>query len=573
MRFHNVSIRLRTAALLLAIYVLFFGLMSALFVGTSSTAVRTQAQEHAAKALELMRTSLDATLNASLISMYAYLENEQIFYGDQAALKAHFGQQNKYFVGTIGILAVMDRSGLVYANSEKWLYSLDIDPEVYFRMARLNRLLITGPYYSPMLTARAVALIRWLHNAQTGQDRLVLAEIATRSLFSDLLIKLSAQETIIALAADGSTLFMDYGSRLLTKTGSASGMLDISAAMRKALLGMRGETAALRVDGLALTVQKTVSNQGWQLYWLIDAAQFNRTFTVLQRTYLILAAGAITLLMGVSLLTSGWVLNPVRRMADDMDRISADAPRPMPEIPRKDEIGRLYVSFAQLMQRLHSAHERALAMEQTRHKLEYRVLQSQIQPHFLLNINRCVSALLENGAPDRARDMLDNMDSLLRMSLDGREMIPLAEEIDILERYCALQKLRLGETFDYRIDGWEAYAQVPVPKLLLQPLVENALRHGLAGLTQQGEIAVRVVEIQGLIHITVTDNGRGIPTERMEEVRRGEIRPVQGMVSIGLDNVRSRIAGHYGPDCGLYISSRVNIGTEVEVVISKQPNP
>ena len=571
MRFHTPSIRTRTAALLLTIYVLFFGVVSFLYVRTSSVAIEAQARASSAKALELMRTSLDATLDASLISMYAYYENEGIFFGDRETLQTYHKKLTR-ITGKIGIMAVLDEAGPVYIDSEKWLYGLKLDLALYFSMARPNRLIVSDPYYSSMLATRVVAFLRSFTQARTGQRRIVVAEIATRSLFEDLLIKLSSGETIIALPSNGDTLFMDYTAKLLSKTGSPSGMLDITPNLRNALMDMREETAALQVDGESLIVQKTISNQGWQLFWLTSSAQFHRTLTGLQRTYLIMATAAIALLMGVSLLTSGWVLNPVRRMAVEMDRISADEPRSLSTLNRRDEIGRLYVSFAQLMQRLHNAHAHALTMEQQRHTLEYRVLQSQIQPHFLLNINRCVSSLLENGAANQAREMLDNMDSLLRMSLDAREMIPLADEIDILNRYCTLQKLRLGDTFEYHIAGWEEHAQTPVPKLLLQPLVENALRHGLAGISQPGEITVQVAEIQDLIHITVTDNGRGMSAERIEEIHRGRIRPSQGMVSIGLDNVRNRIAGHYGLGCGLYISSRMHIGTEVEVVIAKQPN-
>lgn len=565
------SIRSRTASLLLSIYVVFFGLILTMFIRSSSSLFQTQARGYTAKALNLMRTSLDATLNSSLLSMYAYLEDEQMLFGDRDVLKNHFSKLSKSS-DKLGVVAVMDADGPVFIDSPKWLYDLNIDANMYMQMARTNRLLITEPYYSPMLTSRVVAIIRSLQDESTGQERILVGEIATRNLFDDLLITLSSGETIVALSSDGSTVFMDYASQLLPKAGMSSGLLDISGEMRNALTGMTESSATLTPDGRTLIVQKTTSAQGWALYWLTDANQFNQALNLLRRPYLLIAAVAIALLMGVSFLMSGWVLNPVRRLADEMDRISSDVPKPLPAHAHADEIGRLYNSFASLMERLHIAHSEAMASEHTRHKLEYRVLQSQIQPHFLLNINRCLSSLLEGGATVQARDMLENMDSLLRLSLDKRDMIPLAEEIEILRRYGALQKLRLGETFDLSIEGWEPLGDVQVPKLLLQPLVENALRHGLAGMPYPGEINVRVIEINGLIHITVSDNGRGMSSERMEEVRQGENRPHQGIVSIGLDNIRSRIASHYGPDCGLYISSRMNIGTVVEVVISKAPN-
>ena len=237
---------------------------------------------------------------------------------------------------------------------------------------------------------------------------------------------------------------------------------------------------------------------------------------------------------------------------------------------REDEIGRLWRSFYDMMDRLRESHETHMQVEKEKSHLEYRMLQNQIKPHFLFNMHLCVRSLIECGKTQEAREMLGDMDSLLMVSMDEREVIGLDEELEILEKYIRLQKTRMGSGFEFTLTNNSKSNGIIVPKLLLQPVVENAIRHGIADDLENGEISVEILEKEETLIITINDNGKGIPKNKLDAINDGNEENKGGMVSIGLKNIRDRIRLYYGERYGLAISSYPGVGTKVVISIPVQ---
>ena len=184
-------------------------------------------------------------------------------------------------------------------------------------------------------------------------------------------------------------------------------------------------------------------------------------------------------------------------------------------------------------------------------------LRMQLDPHFLFNALNTISSQVERD-PRLARSMIEHLGILLRLSLESRdrEEIPLAEELAFLDHYLAIQRIRFGETLkiDLRIDPDVMYA--PVPSLFIQPLVENAIRHGISRRASGGTVVVSAQRVDGRLRIRVMDDGVGLPGGWTLERSAG----------LGLSLTRDRIAGLY-----LNGSSRFDVrrrqegGTEVEI--------
>jgi len=184
-------------------------------------------------------------------------------------------------------------------------------------------------------------------------------------------------------------------------------------------------------------------------------------------------------------------------------------------------------------------------------------LASQINPHFLFNTLNTVSALIRMD-PDTARGVVLKLSSILRRLLRKHEtFVPLREELSFIDDYLDIEVARFGE------DSLEIVKEIDkdtletfIPSMLLQPMIENSLKHGLAPKLEGGRICLRTSNRDGRLHIEIEDNGVGISEEKMPHVY------VEG---IGLSNVRERLRVLYGTDFNLDIRSQEGKGTRIRI--------
>jgi LytS/YehU family sensor histidine kinase len=205
-----------------------------------------------------------------------------------------------------------------------------------------------------------------------------------------------------------------------------------------------------------------------------------------------------------------------------------------------------------------SAELRLERLERSFSEARLNTLRMQLDPHFLFNALNTISAQVVSE-PQMARKMIEHLGDLLRLSLepDRRMQVRLADEIVMLSHYVAIQKIRFGDKLDVVIDVPERERRAMVPSLILQPLVENAVRHGLSSRVEGGTVTVTARSAGDLLTIVVEDNGVGLPDEWTE--------PAGGL---GLAVTRERIAMlHDEPDAGLEIGRRAGGGTSVKVTL------
>lgn len=208
--------------------------------------------------------------------------------------------------------------------------------------------------------------------------------------------------------------------------------------------------------------------------------------------------------------------------------------------------------------------------QELQRELELSVVQMQVHPHFLYNTLFAIKGLCDMGLNEDASKMIMALANFFRIGLShGREIIPVAQEVDHARNYLYIQEMRYGDVFTYTFDIAPDIGDYSIIKLTLQPLVENAIYHGVKEKRGQGLIKIRGWADAGMLHFTVEDDGMGMTPERLAELRRGlaETRLGRKHVGFGVFSVFERLRLHYGEEAGLEITSEPGVGTCIHVVL------
>ena len=220
---------------------------------------------------------------------------------------------------------------------------------------------------------------------------------------------------------------------------------------------------------------------------------------------------------------------------------------------RDDELGQLAERFNGMLIALKKNQEQLVENQRELNEAQIRMLQAQLNPHFLCNTLDTMKWISKINSVPQVAVMSTNLADILRFCVSPEEFVPLSRELEILQRYVEIQRIRLSGAFTFSVEVPPELLDCPVPKMILQPIVENAILHGLEGV-EHGSISVHAEPCQGVLSISVTDNGRGLPPElvgpyasRARELSRGHL---------GLYNVDTILRKHYGDRFGLYLCSR-----------------
>lgn len=238
---------------------------------------------------------------------------------------------------------------------------------------------------------------------------------------------------------------------------------------------------------------------------------------------------------------------------------------------KEDELGELGEQFNRMLERIHMMMEERVAFE-VREKdavikvkeLELELMQAQIKPHFLYNTLRAIEAMVILNDASAVR-MIELLIKLFRTGISrGNTVVSLEEELEHVRAYTEIELIRHQNKFEVIYDVPEELLKKKVLKLTLQPLVENAILHGIFGKKDGGRIIIRAEEKKDCLIVSILDNGTGMSRERLEKLR--SLIKNGGKEGIGLHNVNARIELKFGKEYGIYIDSQKNEGTRVRAV-------
>lgn len=473
-------------------------------------------------------------------------------------------------IATVRSAYFVDTRERVYA-SRQVLYDVLVQTLRYDLPLRLARQVRTAsstvssaPYRSSMFTDRTVAFMRAVHSAAGSRVGTVILEIDLSKLAEGFRDSAHLELYPFALFADrGGVVFENMLSEDWTEE-ELGRLADLPA-------GWSQSTGAAWKTYQAYAY--ACRNVRWKLTVLMDESQL--LASVPQLMAHIVQASVISFALLALLVTflSYSITRPIGKLARSMRSTrgnDATLPKP-PQTRRRDEIGDLYGSFALMIGRIEALLRHQQETERARHAMELKVLQSQISPHFLYNSLNTLGSLATQGRAGEIPQTTAALIRLLAVSMDKTdEMIPLRQELDTLQSYLRIQRMRYGERFALSVLVPEELTDLYVPKLILQPLVENAVFHGFSDGRTDGLIVVEGRLGGSMLLLSVADNGvgmtpelaRSILDEQSPEARRhhkGSLR------SIGLRNTQDRIRLRFGDAYGLDVISQEGMGTMITV--------
>ncbi len=283
--------------------------------------------------------------------------------------------------------------------------------------------------------------------------------------------------------------------------------------------------------------------------------------------FLLLYSGAIFL----AIKFSKHITNPIEKLVSSMKSVQ-NGDFNIPESIKSNEynyhneVGILHNNFYMMIDRINELikenYEKQLLIKDT----EFKALQSQINPHFLYNTLESINWLAKINNQQKISNMVESLGYLLRNAISIKEdVITVREELEIVKHYVTIQKFRFEDRLNFEIEINEQEKDCIVPKLVVQPLVENSINYALETMIECCRIKVMVEKVENDLHIIVEDNGIGMNEDHLENVIKGKYKSKGN--GIGLKNIESRIKFVFGQEYGLTVESKLNVGTKVILVI------
>ena len=299
---------------------------------------------------------------------------------------------------------------------------------------------------------------------------------------------------------------------------------------------------------------------------LLEQNQRNLTANLI-----LIAACMIIMATILTLLISRNITRPLDILMGTIQKIKNGNTQLRAEISNKDETGELGKNFNEMLDQMEELKEKEYQAKQLLTQAEYKALQAQINPHFLYNTLDTMSSIAEIKNCPEVSMLSQSLSNLFRYSLNMKEPFStVAKEIMHLKNYTQVMSIRMHDNIHYIFDVDEQSRRALIPRISLQPLVENAINHGLRNKRGDKEIRIEIIVKADKLHICVADNGVGMEvTEINASLRKNEIGPVEQGTSIGLHNINARLKILYGKQYGIYIESKIGEGTRVHMTLPR----
>jgi two-component system sensor histidine kinase YesM len=317
-----------------------------------------------------------------------------------------------------------------------------------------------------------------------------------------------------------------------------------------------------------LVVSRTSESTGFKYVTLVPKNHWNREILALRNGLVVIAILTVVAALLLALLFMRNIYRPMHRLLKAMNKSVdiADFNYQIEE-QRKDEFGVLFSGFNSMIRRIQLLIKNLYQERLLKQEMELKLMQSRMNPHFLYNTLNSIYSIAKLSGLHEVTDMTYSLSNFFRLSLRGGDWITVKEMLHHLDYYLRIQKIRYRGRFEMTTDVEDELLDVPILKLLLQPLVENAIIHGLE--TKEGKGNITIVGYREGEHyvLSVSDDGLGMEETKLEEIRHALSLPQHDGDMFALHNVQMRIKHYYGPQYGLEIYSAPLKGTTVEITL------
>ncbi|GHO47331.1 sensor histidine kinase [Ktedonospora formicarum] len=429
-----------------------------------------------------------------------------------------------------------------FTKQEWYRKAIQADGDIVFVNPHSQDYLLTST------ATQVFSVARLIKDPDSGLPLAVIMADADTVVLHDIVngIKLNVSSIIAVFGTNGKLL---YSSQPLST--------NVENAIARRDPGTQGAT-----DNYIPVIQSTASAQ-WKVVILLSQAEIIAKLRWLYITGIGFAIGAVCITLLVFFFLSRWIITPFQHMIVAMMQVQEGNLHTRFVTDGEDEIAQLGIAFNTMVARLNTLIEREYVATLNQRNAEYHALQAQIQPHFLYNTLNGFIGLNRLGERKTLESAIIALSGLLRYVLNSDEQVILKEEFLFVKRYCELQALRFQGRLTYHLQCEDGLADFILPKVLLQPLVENAMIHGIEPSDRPCHLNVCATSLsdeetgQPIIHILIEDDGVGFSTAAQSE-----------RCGLGLNNVRERLKMAFAA-ASLTINSQVSQGTRVTIKIPR----
>ena len=321
------------------------------------------------------------------------------------------------------------------------------------------------------------------------------------------------------------------------------------------------------LSGKNLTLNvRTIGYTGWKLVGVTPSAALGVDGIKFRFFVLFVADLFLFLLAMINAFISDKISNPIKSLDGSVREIESGN-LDVEIVPSGSyEVEHLGKSIKNMLGRIKVLMSDLVAEHNAKRKSEFDTLQSQINPHFLYNTLDIIVWMIENENSDKAVNIVTALAKFFRISLSkGKNIITVKDEVEHVRNYLMIQNMRFKNRFEYSIDVDEKVLSYSSLKLMLQPLVENAIYHGMEFMDGDGEIDVKVFKEDNSLYFTITDNGLGMSEDMVETLLSKDFVSSKKGSGIGVKNVNERIKLYFGSEYGLKVESEPDEGTKITI--------
>lgn len=305
----------------------------------------------------------------------------------------------------------------------------------------------------------------------------------------------------------------------------------------------------------------------WTIVSAIPMNEISSDRKVINQLMIGIGAACLLLALIVSFLLSGSITRPIFQLAKTMREIRTGKMQVRSTYQSKDEIGYLSEGFNNLMNRIEALMAENVEKQRTKAEIEFKLLQSQVKPHFLYNTVETIISLIKLGLGKQAIQAAQYMANFYKISLSkGNDIISIGEEMRLTESYLEIQQLRYVEYMAYTMEIDDEILTYSIPKLTLQPIVENAIYHGLKLKKEKGIIRITGRRCGNNVEIEIYDNGAGMHKNQTKAIMEG-FSVFDEAGGFGIRSVSNRIRMLYGERYGLQVESEYGVYTKIVIVL------
>lgn len=346
--------------------------------------------------------------------------------------------------------------------------------------------------------------------------------------------------------------------------------------IKRELLNEKSDSIVKEISNESFKIMYDTSDKtGWKTIGVFSLKDILSDVSIMKNIAIIIIILTLCLAIFSAIVFTNSIVRPIKELNRLMKRAElGDLDLRFDEREFKDEFGELGHSFNHMIKEIKELIDMVYKEQRSKRKAEIKILQAQIKPHFLYNTLDTIGWMAEEYGAKDIVEIVYALTKVFRIGLNkGREVINVSEEIEHINSYMIIQKVRYEDKLDYDINYDENLKYVPMLKLTTQPIVENAIYHGIKQKRGKGNISINFTEVDNNLVIKISDNGAGIDEDKLNEINAMlESDNISSITSengsgYGIYNVNSRIKLTYGNQYGLKYFSEINKGTMVEIII------